>query len=65
LAQEDLDPLRPHLEPVPLLRKQILSNPNAPIDHVYFPQEGMVSLVQPWDNGAMIEVGEPAYSPKQ
>ena len=57
LAPEDLDPLRPHLEPVPLPHKQILSNPNTPIDHVYFPQEGMVSLVQPLENGAMIEVG--------
>ena len=57
LAPEDLDPLRPHLEPIPLPRKQILSNPNTPIDHVYFPQEGMVSLVQPLENGAMIEVG--------
>jgi CRP-like cAMP-binding protein len=57
LAREDLDPLRPHLEPVPLSLKQILSNPNMPIDHVYFPQDGMVSLVQPLENGAMIEVG--------
>ena len=57
LAREDLDPLRPHLEPVPLTHKQVLSNANTPIDHVYFPQEGMVSLVQPLENGAMIEVG--------
>jgi CRP-like cAMP-binding protein len=57
LARENLDPLRAHLEPVPLPHKQILSNPNMPIAHVYFPQEGMVSLVQPLENGAMIEVG--------
>jgi CRP-like cAMP-binding protein len=57
LAPEDLDPLRPHLEPVQLPHKRILSNPNTPIDHVYFPQEGMVSLVQPLENGAVIEVG--------
>lgn len=57
LAREDLDPLRPYLEPVPLPHKQILANPNTRIDHVYFPQEGMVSLVQPLENGAMIEVG--------
>ena len=37
--------------------KQTLSEPNTPIDHVYFVQEGMVSLVQPLENGAMIEVG--------
>jgi CRP-like cAMP-binding protein len=57
LAAQDLDPLRPHLEPVRLAHKQILSSANTPIDHVYFPQEGMVSLVQPLENGAMIEVG--------
>jgi CRP-like cAMP-binding protein len=48
--------LRAQLEPVPLPHKQTLSNPGAPIDHVYFPQEGMVSLVQPLQE-AMIEVG--------
>ena len=57
LAPEDLDLLRPHLEAVPLPHKQTLSNPNTPIDHVYFVQEGMVSLVQPLENGVMIEVG--------
>jgi len=57
LPREDLDLLRPHLEPVPLPHKQTLSNPNTPIDHVYFVQEGMVSLVQPLENGVMIEVG--------
>ena len=57
LALEDLDLLRPHLEPVPLPHKQTLSESNAPIGHIYFVQEGMVSLVQPLENGAMIEVG--------
>ena len=57
LSPEDLDLLRPHLEAVPLPHKQTLTQGNAPIDHVHFVQEGMVSLVQPLDNGAMIEVG--------
>ncbi len=57
LAAADLDPLRHHLEPVPLPHKQTLARPSMPIHHVYFPQEGMVSLVQPLENGAMIEVG--------
>jgi CRP-like cAMP-binding protein len=56
LTLEDLDGLRAHLELVPLRHKQTLSNPGAPIQHLYFPQEGMVSLVQPL-RGAMIEVG--------
>jgi CRP-like cAMP-binding protein len=57
LPPEDLDPLRALLEPVSLANKQTLSAPGAPIDYVYFPQNGMVSLVQPLENGAMIEVG--------
>ena len=57
LTREDLDLLRPHLEPFPLPQKQTLAAPGTPIDHVYFPQEGMVSLVQPLENGVMIEVG--------
>ena len=57
LSAEDLDLLRPHLEPVPLPHKQTLSKPDTPIDEVYFPEEGMVSLVQPLEDGTMIEVG--------
>jgi CRP-like cAMP-binding protein len=56
LTLEDLDGLRAHLELVPLPHKLTLSNPGAQIQHLYFPQEGMVSLVQPLQ-GAMIEVG--------
>jgi CRP-like cAMP-binding protein len=57
LVSEDLDRLRPHFEPVSLKLKQTLSKPNTSIDHVYFVQEGMVSLVQTLGNGAAIEVG--------
>ena len=57
LTAEDLDRLRPHLEAVPLPHKRTLSEPDAPIDDVYFLEEGMVSLVQPLENGVMIEVG--------
>ena len=57
LAAENLDPLRPHFQPVSLPHQQTLSKPGTPIEHVYFVQQGMVSLVQPLENGAMIEVG--------
>src|SRR5205085_7228870 len=57
LAAENLDPLRPHFQPVSLPHNQTLSKPGTPIEHVYFVQQGMVSLVQPLENGAMIEVG--------
>jgi hypothetical protein len=56
LAPEDLDALGAQLEPVPLPHKQTLSSPGAPIDHVYFVEEGMVSLIQPL-RGGMVEVG--------
>jgi CRP-like cAMP-binding protein len=56
LAPRDRDALRARLEAVPLPHKQTLSNPGAPIEHVYFVEEGMVSLVQPLQGG-MIEVG--------
>jgi CRP-like cAMP-binding protein len=57
LSPDDLDPLRAHLETVPLPQKQTLSSSGTSIDHVYFPQEGMVSLVQPLEDGTTIEVG--------
>lgn len=57
LGPEDLDRLRPHLEPVTLVQKDILSEPNASIQHVHFVQEGMVSVVQVLRNGADAEVG--------
>src|SRR5690348_8655671 len=56
LSPGDFDALRAQLEPVPLSHSQALSHPGAPIEHIYFPEEGMVSLVQPL-HGAMIEVG--------
>jgi CRP-like cAMP-binding protein len=57
LAAYDLDSLRPHLHAVALTHRQALSKPGTPIEDVYFVQDGMVSLVQPLENGAMIEVG--------
>ncbi len=57
LAPEDLNRLRPHLEPIRLVQKSILSPPNAPIEHVYFVQEGMVSVLQVLSSKAETEVG--------
>jgi hypothetical protein len=57
LSRDDLDPLRARLEMVPLPQKQTLSSPGTSIDHVYFPQEGMVSLVQPWRMGTRSRSG--------
>jgi len=57
LAPQDLARLRPLLEPVDLPFRQTLTKPGARITHVYFPTVGMVSLVAPLGDGALIEVG--------
>jgi CRP-like cAMP-binding protein len=58
LARGDLDDLRPHLTPVWLVSGQTLFGPGEAIEHVYFVEQGVVSLVA--DTGADnmgIEVG--------
>jgi CRP-like cAMP-binding protein len=57
LAQEKLDRLRPNLELVDLPRGQMLLRSNELIDYVYFPEEGMVSLVLQLEDENVIEVG--------
>jgi CRP-like cAMP-binding protein len=48
--------LAPHLETVALTLKQVLYAPDAPITHVYFPTEGVVSLVHGTAGGQTVEV---------
>jgi len=45
--------LTPHLEPFAL----VLTKPVDPVEHVYFPIAGMISVVATMANGAAIEVG--------
>ena len=45
------------LEPVKLPVGMVLSVPDAELLHAYFVQEGMISLVQRLESGAMVEVG--------
>jgi CRP-like cAMP-binding protein len=52
LPQEELDRLRPNLVAVDLPRGQMLLRPNELIDYVYFPEEGMVSLVLQLEDGS-------------
>jgi CRP-like cAMP-binding protein len=44
-------------ERVELGLRQMLYNPNETITHVYFPEDGVVSLVSEMKDGSMIEVG--------
>jgi CRP-like cAMP-binding protein len=49
--------LLPRLESVPLLFRQVLYPPGGPVDFVYFPSRGVVSIVAVMANRRTIEVG--------
>lgn len=57
LPEEEIARLQPYLEPVFLNLKQELYQPNVPIDFVYFPLEGVYSLLSQTSKGELIEVG--------
>jgi len=56
LPREELEPLVPLLESVPLVDGMPIYEPNEPIAHVYFPISGIVSMVSEMDEGT-VEVG--------
>jgi CRP-like cAMP-binding protein len=57
VAEDGLTTLGPYLERVPLSRRQTLETPGAPIDHVYFPERGIVSVLARAPRDRRIEVG--------
>ncbi len=57
LPRTEYDRLRPHLEKVSLPLRDILYEANGPIPHVFFPLDGVVSLVIIMDGGFSLEVG--------
>jgi CRP-like cAMP-binding protein len=56
LPREDHSRLVERLEPIPLEFKQPLHEPGVPIEHVYFPTSGIVSLVVDVEGDGPIEV---------
>jgi CRP-like cAMP-binding protein len=56
LAAEDYSLLRPHLTQVRLKQQTVLQEPGAPIEQIYFPLDGMVSLVALLKTGEEIEI---------
>ena len=48
--------LAPHLEAVSLTLRQKLYEPNQPIEYVYFPINGVVSMLAQMEEGILIEV---------
>jgi CRP-like cAMP-binding protein len=56
LPADDYARLARHLETVALPLKQVLYAPDVPIPHVYFPTEGVCSLLQIMADGTAVEV---------
>ena len=56
LPKSEYSRLLPHLETVSLEFKQVFYEPNQPIEYVYFPNNGVVSLVNIMEDGATVEV---------
>ena len=57
LPEDDSEALRPHFEIVRLPLRQIVHEMGAPIEHCYFSDGGMTSLLVGLEDGAMIEAG--------
>ena len=57
LSEDDLGLLKPHLTRVDLARRQMLVTPNKPVEQVYFPEGGVVSIVSVMAQSGRIEAG--------
>ncbi len=55
LPADDFASLVPHLAQIDLERGRLLYDPGDPIDQVYFPHDGVISLMTLMENGAAIE----------
>jgi CRP-like cAMP-binding protein len=56
LPAANLRRLLPELEQLPCRRGQILMDADSPLDHVYFPDSGVVSVVAVYADGSIIEM---------
>jgi CRP-like cAMP-binding protein len=57
MSEDDFARLEPHLEPVSLSVKDRLVEPNQPIEHVHFLEEGLASVVAISPDNERLEVG--------
>lgn len=57
LTPDELARLRPRLVPVELKQHEVLYETGAPLEHVYFPQRGLVSVLNIGESGEAIETG--------
>jgi CRP-like cAMP-binding protein len=49
------DLLALHLRDVPLMQGMVLQEQEAPVEHVYFPLSGVISLISVMENGDMVQ----------
>ena len=57
LSPADFSLLEPQLEPIPLPVRTCLAEPNRRVEHVYFLEQGIASVVASTSEGRRIEVG--------
>src|SRR5438105_1530929 len=57
LNRDDYDRLRPHLDEVSLSFKQAIYEPRRRINYVYFPENGVISVLTQLEDGSAIETG--------
>lgn len=56
LPSRDLKRLKPDLEHVPCRREEVLIDADSSLDHVFFPEAGVVSVVAVYSDGSIIEM---------
>src|SRR3954470_11801033 len=57
LSADDLSLVMPKLERVPLEILQVVERPNGPIEHVYFPESGIASVIGIDGRNRRVEAG--------
>lgn len=57
LSRDDLALLTPHFRRVPLDREKVLLAADTPVEHVYFPESGIASIVATSASSRRTEVG--------
>lgn len=57
LSAEEYEQLSPYLEPVTFRLGDVLYYPQDPTTHVYFPNNGTLSIISTFEDGGSIEVG--------
>ena len=56
LPRRDFKQLLPQLTRIPCRREQVLTDADSSLDHVYFPDSGVVSVVAVYSDGSIIEM---------